>query len=129
MFTEKKLLTMRDGTEICIKVKESGSPVWIIATHGIAEYSDRHSYLDELFGQDFNILRYDLRGHGESSGLRTYVEHFEDYCYDLKEIIQYTAQKYRMKKFILFGHSMGALVTAQFMQNFVDDELYQNESY
>lgn len=124
MFMDHKFLKMRDGVELSVQIKESGSPVWIVATHGIGEHLGRHKYIPDLFGHNFNIFQYDLRGHGRSTGRRAYVSEFELYMEDLREILRFLNQKYRMKKFILFGHSMGALITASFMQNFVEDELY-----
>jgi acylglycerol lipase len=124
MFMDHKFLKMRDGVELSVQIKESGSPVWILATHGIGEHLGRHKYLIDLFGQDFNLFQYDLRGHGRSTGRRAYVEDFSLYMEDLKEIIRFLSTKYRMKRFVLFGHSMGALITSGFMQNFVEDEFY-----
>jgi acylglycerol lipase len=124
MFMDKKFLKMRDGAEIYVQVKESGSPVWIIATHGIAEHMDRHKYLPELFGHDFNILQYDLRGHGKSTGRRAWIGDFSLYMEDLKELIGYLKEKFRMDRYVLFGHSMGALITSAFIQRYVDENAY-----
>lgn len=124
MFMEKKFLKMRDGTELYIKVKESASSVWIVATHGIGEHMERHNYIPEMFGHDFNILQYDLRGHGRSTGRRAYVENFSLYMEDLKEIVQFLKDKYRMEKHVLFGHSMGALITCAYIQNHVEEKNY-----
>lgn len=124
MFMDKKFLKMRDGTELYVQIKESGSPVWIIATHGIGEHMDRHKYIPELFGHDFNIFQYDLRGHGRSTGKRAYVEDFAQYMEDLLEITRFLKEKYRMDRYVLFGHSMGALITCSFIQNYVDEKNY-----
>jgi alpha-beta hydrolase superfamily lysophospholipase len=121
---DKKFLKMRDGTELYVQIKETGSPVWIVATHGIGEHMERHRYIPELFGHDFNIFQYDLRGHGRSTGRRAYVEDFSEYMEDLKEIIRFLNEKYRMDRYILFGHSMGALITCAFMQNYVEESRY-----
>jgi alpha-beta hydrolase superfamily lysophospholipase len=124
MFMDHKFIKMKDGTELSVLIKEMGSPVWIIATHGIGEHMGRHKYIPELFGHDFNIFQYDLRGHGRSTGRRAWVSDFSLYMEDLKEIVRFLSEKYRMQKFVLFGHSMGALITANFMQNYVEEELY-----
>lgn len=124
MFTDKKFLRLRDGVELYTEIKESGSPVWIVATHGIGEHLERHKYLTELFGNDFNVFQYDLRGHGRSTGKRSYVNNFSEYMEDLSEILKFLKDKYRMERFVLFGHSMGALITCSFMQNYVEDDLY-----
>jgi acylglycerol lipase len=124
MFMDKKFVKMRDGAELYVQIKETGSPVWIVATHGIGEHMDRHKYIPELFGHDFNIFQYDLRGHGRSTGRRAYVQDFAEYMEDLKEIIRFLEEKYRMDRYVLFGHSMGALITCAFMQSYVEDERY-----
>jgi len=118
--TEKRLI-LRDGTELYLSIREKGAPFWIVATHGIGEHHGRHQYLPKLFAQDFNILQYDLRGHGKSSGKRGYVENFSDFAQDLKEILEFLIKDYRMDKYILFGHSMGALITAQYVQKYAID--------
>lgn len=124
MFMDKKFLKMRDGAELYTQVKESGSPVWIIATHGIGEHLDRHKYIPELFGHDFNVFQYDLRGHGRSTGKKAYIEDFALYMEDLREITTFLKEKYRMGRYILFGHSMGALITSSFIQSYVDENNY-----
>lgn len=124
MFMDHKFLKMKDGTELSVEIKEKGSPVWIIVTHGIGEHLGRHKYIPELFGHDFNIFQYDLRGHGRSTGKRAWVQDFSLYMQDLREIVRFLNDKYRMERYILFGHSMGALISSAFIQNYVDDELY-----
>jgi len=121
---DKKFLKMRDGAELYVQIKESGSPVWIIATHGIGEHMGRHKYIPELFGHDYNIFQYDLRGHGRSTGKRAYIDDFALYMEDLKEIIHFLEEKYRMDRYIIFGHSMGALISCAFIQNYVEDSRY-----
>ncbi len=124
MFMDKKFLKMRDGAELYTQVKESGSPVWIIATHGIGEHLERHKYIPELFGHDFNVFQYDLRGHGRSTGKKAWIQDFSLYMEDLREITNFLKEKYRMNRYIVFGHSMGALITCSFIQNYVDENNY-----
>ncbi|MBC7713092.1 MAG: alpha/beta fold hydrolase [Rhizobacter sp.] len=124
MFMDKKFLKMRDGAELYVQIKESGSPVWIIATHGVGEHMDRHKYIPELFGHDFNVFQYDLRGHGRSTGKKAYIEDFSLYMEDLLEITRFLKEKYRMDRYVLFGHSMGGLITCAFIQNYVDSNIY-----
>lgn len=121
---DKKFLKLKCGTELYIEVKESGSPVWIIVTHGIGEHLERHKYISDMFGHDFNIFQYDLRGHGRSLGKRAHIDDFSLYMQDLGEIIKFLKEKYRMSRYILFGHSLGALITCAFIQRFVDPDIY-----
>jgi len=124
MISEEKMIKMRDGVEIFTRIREIGAPAWIIVTHGVAEHSGRHRYMSDIFGHQFNILHYDLRGHGKSDGKRTYVEKFEDYFEDLREIIDYLSRNYKMKDYVLFGHSMGALISAGVVQSYLQKSIY-----
>jgi alpha-beta hydrolase superfamily lysophospholipase len=109
-------LTLKDGTKIYYQVREIDAPCWLIATHGIGEHLGRHDYLDDVLGERFNIFRYDLRGHGQSGGERGKIDDFSRFYQDLEEILAFLRDKFRMQDYVLFGHSMGALITAGTLQ-------------
>lgn len=125
MLGDHKFIKMRDSAEIHSKIWENGSTIWVIATHGISEHLERHEYLREIVGSEYNLFQYDLRGHGRSMGKRAYIKNFSQYLDDLQDIILYLQDKFKMKKYILFGHSMGGLITAGFLQSIhAKDVLY-----
>lgn len=124
MIADNRIIAMDDGTKIYAEVNERDKDVWLIATHGIGEHLGRHKYLVDLFGDKYNIFQYDLRGHGKSSGPRADIVSFNSYMEDLLELIAYLQSHYKMKRYILFGHSMGALITCAFMQRFVEEDMY-----
>ncbi|WP_372652263.1 alpha/beta fold hydrolase [Halobacteriovorax sp.] len=125
MIRDYKFLKTIDDKELHLEISESGKKKWLIVTHGIGEHLNRHSYIDEIFGNSFNILKYDLRGHGRSQGCkRGYVDNFSQFFDDLNEVIQFLKKSYKMEEFCLFGHSMGALITAGYMQTLADEENY-----
>ena len=124
MLCEHSFFRTSDGTELHLEYKEHGSPIWLIATHGIGEHLGRHHYLPELFGHDFNVFQYDLRAHGRSSGDKSFVPDFSRMISDLDEIIHYLRKKYKMQRYVLFGHSMGALITAAYVQSLKSDDHY-----
>jgi len=117
MISEYQFLKLSDGVELHCKALERGMDKWLIVTHGIGEHFERHFYLNDLFS-DFNIFFYDLRGHGRSGGDRGNIETFSTFYSDLKEVIEFVETEYRMKKYALFAHSMGSLVTAGTMQRY-----------
>ena len=129
MVQQGNYLEMEDGTSIYCEVKEVGAPYWIIAVHGIGEHLGRHNYLRDCFGEQFNICRFDLRGHGKSDDTRSGVDYFDEYKKDLDQILKYLKKSFKMEKFVLFGHSMGALIVADYMQNLVDDSFYPEKVY
>lgn len=123
MQSEVGQLQTRDGIKLYYEIKEKGSPLWLVATHGIGEHLGRHSYLTDLFGHDFNLFQYDLRAHGRSSGTRSWVENFDLFVSDLQDVVDYLQKRYKMERFALFGHSMGALITAQYVQELKKEKL------
>ena len=109
-----------DKVKLYTQVSEKGSSCWLIGTHGIGEHLGRHEYIRNIFGSNLNILQYDLRGHGKSAGEKAFVEDFEYFIKDLAHLISYLKEKYGAKRIILFGHSMGALITLGLIQNIRD---------
>ncbi|MEX0798139.1 MAG: alpha/beta fold hydrolase [Bacteriovoracaceae bacterium] len=129
MISETKVIETKDNLKLNCEILENGSPVWIIVTHGLGEHCMRHSHLFRMFSQYFNILLYDLRGHGNSGGSRGNVSSFNDYIEDLDDVIRFLQNQYGLKRFILFGHSMGGLITASFMQKKVSKEVYPEKVF
>lgn len=129
MITEFKELQTKDGEKLHLSIVENGSPKWIIVTHGLGEHGGRHKYFFKLFSQYFNICTWDLRGHGKSSGKRGFVENFSDFTSDLDEVRNFLSVNYQMKDYILFGHSMGALITASYMQKRVKESHYPKKVF
>jgi acylglycerol lipase len=118
-----------DGTPLKCLIRETGSNKWLIVTHGLGEHLGRHEFFLKLFSQNFNIAIYDVRGHGRSGGKRAWVENFSDYSKDLECVIQYLQKHFNLTAHILFGHSMGGLITADYMQNHVKDEVYPEKVF
>lgn len=113
-----------DGTPLKCLIRETGSNKWLIVTHGLGEHLGRHQFILKLFAQNFNIAIYDLRGHGRSGGKRATVDDFREYSRDLESVVLYLKKEFSMVDHALFGHSMGGLITADYMQNTVKDENY-----
>jgi alpha-beta hydrolase superfamily lysophospholipase len=115
---KKDFVELSDRTHIYIHYKlMDPNKKWLVHTHGIGEHLGRHQYIDDLFGEHFNILQFDLRGHGLSSGERSNVESFKDYIKDITGVIEHLRDKLEMKNYVLLGHSMGALVVSSFLQS------------
>lgn len=129
MISEVKQVHTADGEKLHCSIIENGSPVWIVVTHGLGEHGRRHDYFQKYFSQYFNICIWDLRGHGLSSGKRAYVNKFEDFTNDLDEVISFLKQEYSMDRFVLFGHSMGGLVTASYMQKKANSQMYPEKVF
>lgn len=118
-----------DGTLLKCLIRETGSSQWLIVSHGLGEHSGRHEYLLKLFSQNFNIAIYDLRGHGKSGGKRAYVADFSEFLKDLHSVINYLKKEFSMTRYTLFGHSMGGLITAAYLQNMAPQDFYPEKVF
>jgi acylglycerol lipase len=126
---EQHFFKMRDGVELHVDIRERGHKNWLIVTHGIGEHLKRHLYLKDLFAGQYNIVFYDLRGHGLSTGEEAYVNDFHDYILDLEELLGLLKKRFRVNDYILFGHSMGALITARFLQVQCQKQFYPSKVF
>ena len=120
---KRTTIQMHDNVDLNVSIQDSGSPLWIVATHGIGESSKRHIWLNQLLGKNFNIFRYDLRGHGQSENPTGHAT-FKLFRQDLECILMYLKRHYKMEKYVLFGHSMGALICAAWLQTCDIKKLY-----
>lgn len=118
-----------DGTILRCLIRETGSSKWLIITHGLGEHLERHEYILKLFAANFNIAIYDLRGHGKSGGKRGWVENFDHYLNDLQAVIDFLRKEFSMTNYTLFGHSMGGLITAAYLQNKAQDDFYPEKVF
>lgn len=86
----------------------------IVLQHGFCEYSERyidahHSFIRELASANYKVYALDMWGHGRSPGTRG-VTHLGKAVQDHIELRALAAKD--GLPIILFGHSMGGLVTA-----------------
>ncbi|MBG9388974.1 alpha/beta hydrolase [Caenimonas aquaedulcis] len=86
----------------------------VLLVHGLGEHAGRYDQLARrLNGWGFAVRGYDQYGHGESDGVRGALPVPTRFTDDLADVMQSTRK--RMEPgvpLILFGHSMGGLVTA-----------------
>ncbi len=118
-----------DGTLLKCLIRETGSNKWLIVTHGRGEHRGLHEFILKLFSSNFNIAIYDLRGHGRSGGKRAWVNDFNDYLKDLQSVIDYLKKDFSMTNYTLFGHSMGGLITAAYLQNMASKDFYPDKVF
>jgi acylglycerol lipase len=118
-----------DGTLLKCLIRETGSNKWLIVTHGLGEHLGRHEFILKLFSSNYNIAIYDLRGHGRSGGKRAWVSDFHDFTKDLQSVIDFLKKDFSMTNYTLFGHSMGGLITAAYLQNEAKKEFYPDKVF
>lgn len=125
MFGDCRKIEVEAGFFLNSEIYEHGKNKWLVVVHGIGEHLGRHKYLVDLLRDTYNILFFDLRGHGKSDGAQATVEDFDLFISDLGVVIDYLKTEFRAENFSIFGHSMGGLITSAFAQQ--KEDLYEPE--
>lgn len=91
----------------------------IVLIHGLAEHKGRYLYFfDKMYSMNISTFALDIRGHGESGGIRGHVDNFNTYLLDLSVFISFLKSKYPNLKIALFGHSLGGLIATGFVEQY-----------
>jgi alpha-beta hydrolase superfamily lysophospholipase len=105
-----------DQTELFFQLWSVEAPRGtMVVTHGLAEHGECYHNLAKALQPDgWETYALDLRGHGRSEGKRGYVRHFHDFVDDLRAFVELVVKNRKNKNgpLVLFGHSMGGLITA-----------------
>jgi alpha-beta hydrolase superfamily lysophospholipase len=88
----------------------------LLLAHGLAEHSGRYGDFASFFA-DAGIATYalDFPGHGRSDGKRGHVGDFQEYTEALGALLSLAREAHPDIPFVLFGHSMGGLIAADFL--------------
>lgn len=92
----------------------SGTPRGaVLVTHGYAEHCGRYRELAHVIvNAGWVALAYDIRGHGQSPGVRGYIDRFDAYLEDLTAMCSAARTLVPTgAPLILLGHSFGSLIT------------------
>jgi alpha-beta hydrolase superfamily lysophospholipase len=87
----------------------------VLLTHGYAEHSGRYDHvIDRWSDRGILVGSYDLRGHGDSEGIRGHVSRFDEYVEDALVVLAELEKDPDWRALtppILFGHSLGGLIS------------------
>lgn len=87
----------------------------IVFVHGVSGSSSAWLPYEKDLESVYNILSFDLRGHGKSEKPRTYEEYkISDFVEDLRSLIEFL----QIGKFVFVGHSMGCFVILAYLHNY-----------
>lgn len=82
--------------------------------HGACEHSGRYTeMIAVLTSHNWNVVTLDMRGHGQSEGIRTHIKSGEEY---LADIAQVSPSLNVNLPTILIAHSMGGMLAARVVE-------------
>ena len=114
----------KDGIEIFYQSWSlDGQPKAVfLIVHGLGDHSGRYqNYVDYFVPRGYAVYGVDLRGHGRSGGRRGYVNRFDEYLEDVRQLYRLVRESDPGGKVILLGHSLGALVALPYALRYPDD--------
>lgn len=86
----------------------------ILLVHGIGEHSGRYQHVGRFFAaRGYDVEAFDNRGFGESGGRRGHIDSFSIYLDDIEERLD--ARRALGVPTVLFGHSLGGLMSANYL--------------
>lgn len=89
------------------KPKESATAV-LILVHGLGEYyTTFDSFAPFLVENGFAVVRFDLRGHGYSDGVRGHLSSYDLLMKDLDTVLAFVEEEFQNTPIFFYGHSLG----------------------
>lgn len=91
----------------------------LLLIHGLSEHSGRHYHTIEfLVKSGIEVIRFDLRGAGESGGKRQWIESFQDYVDDTVAVFNWVQRELPNLPLFVLGHSLGGAIAIQFAASY-----------
>lgn len=103
-----------DDYELYTKYSTIDNPKGVIIfSHGFVEYSAHYSKLPMMFAKcGYNVMMYDVRGHGRTTAPLGDLKAFEDYADDLNRIVAWLQDQDSTLPIFTMGFSLGGMITA-----------------
>ncbi len=101
----------------------------LVFVHGISGSSAAWTPYEKKFEKNYNVLSFDLRGHGKSFKPKKYEDYsIKKFAQDLYALLKYE----KIKKFVLICHSYSVFIGLEFLkrhQNMVSSAVFLSPAY
>lgn len=92
----------------------------LVFVHGLSGSSSAWIPYEKIFENKYNILTYDIRGHGKSKKFPNYTDYLiRNFALDLHDLITHL----NISKFILISHSFASLIAAEYIKLYRENVL------
>lgn len=86
----------------------------VLLVHGYAEHAGRYKHvIRELNDLGLAVFTLDHQGHGNSGGVRCYIQEFDYYVDDLSDYFKNVREQTGLKSWFILGHSMGGAIALE----------------
>ena len=118
----ERYITSFDATRVFVRnyrSPHSNGERTLLIIHGLGEHGGRYEHVARLMiDRGWQVIVADLRGHGRSDGIRTHVDRFRHFTYDVVQLMD--ELDLHPLSTALLGHSLGGLITIRLIQRFPD---------
>lgn len=117
---EKKIFKNNDMTVtelLYTNKKKNNAFIWI---HGYNDYYFHFHVGEKLLENDYDVYAITLRNYGKVAIDRRYihyVKNWDSYFEDINNSLEWITKNKKHKKFVLYGHSTGGLISTIYMNN------------
>lgn len=110
------LPTETEGTELFYRFNyANNATATVIIHHGFGEHLGRFDHVaDYLLESGYNVMRFDVRGHGLTKGPKGRVDTWERFIEDMDRIYALTKELSGHLPIFTLGHSMGGMITLMY---------------
>ncbi|SET23270.1 alpha/beta hydrolase [Anaerobranca gottschalkii] len=104
----------REEIVYCKGVPEKPKGI-VVIVHGFAEHMGRYTELIQFLQEKgYGVYGFDHLGHGKSGKIRGHIDNFLQLVDSVYKIVQIAKENHPELPIVIFGHSMGGLVSAAF---------------
>ena len=126
MSKEELSLLSDDGYSLSLCVYEAErAKANVMVVHGMEEYKERYdAFASFLQDHGYNVVLSDLRGHGKNAPLLSHIADKDGdklILNDQKKIRKFMEEKFPDLPNMIFGHSMGTIITRDLLQECSND--------
>ncbi len=87
----------------------------VALVHGLGEHIGRYANLGQAFSNaGYAVMGFDLRGHGQSGGLRGHTPSVDAYLQDIDLLLEHVHARYPGLPTFLYGHSLGGILVLNY---------------
>ncbi|WP_179344185.1 alpha/beta hydrolase [Winogradskyella ursingii] len=132
MHYKTDILKSADGEPICYYQWDANPKIpfqgIVQIAHGLGEHAGRYDHIAHLLQEEgYSVYANDHRAHGKTAEIKRLFgyydgkEYFEDCVSDMYALSNLMKSEHPNSKFILFGHSMGSLLSRKYVTQHGDE--------